>query len=64
MLKVAVANQELLNERGLFAVPLAEETARQLFLGATSEADTSQTPHFLPPRMAVTRAQRDSNAWQ
>ncbi len=42
---MAVANLELLNESILFAVPLAEETARQLFLGAASEADTLRAEH-------------------
>ncbi len=45
MLKVAVANWELLNESVLFTVPLAEETIRQLFLGGASEADTSGVEH-------------------
>ena len=36
MQRVAVANKELVNECVLFAVPLAECQARQLFLGAVS----------------------------
>ncbi len=39
--KVVMANKELLNDSVLFAVPLKEKTARQLFLDAAVEADTS-----------------------
>ncbi len=39
--RVVVANRDLLNDNVLFAVPLKGSTARQLFLDAALEADTS-----------------------